>query len=213
MRLELLTLIVISANVLGSVMALPQALAIVRTRNTEGVSPTWAAISAVINGWWIAYGIGIGELAIVPVAVVSVVAYTVIGVSIVRFSPAVVRSAARPLAAASAGVAVAPLLALLAGGWTAAGITLGALYAVQLTPAVVSVYRSHDVSGVSAATWLIAWTEAVLWGAYGIPKADPGLVALAATGLVMSSLVLVRLFLRRPRRAPRAVAVQLAATG
>src|SRR5690606_21615694 len=98
--------------------------------------------------------------------------------------------------------AVAPLLALMAGGWSAAGITLGALYAAQLTPAVVTVYRAHDVSGVSAATWTIAWTEALLWGAYGIPKLDAGLITLSATGIVMASLVLIRLYLRRPRGVP-----------
>ncbi len=186
MRLDLLTLIVIAANVLGSVMALPQAIAIVRTRNTLGISPTWVAISTAINVWWAAYGFGIADKAIIPVAVV-------------RFSPAALRASARAIAAATAAIAVIPLLALLAGGWSAAGITLGALYAAQLTPAVVTVYRAHDVSGVSAATWTIAWVEALLWGAYGIPKLDAGLITLSATGVVMASLVLVRLFLRRPR--------------
>jgi uncharacterized protein with PQ loop repeat len=199
MRLDLLTLIVVAANVLGSVMALPQAIAIVRTRNTLGVSPTWVAISMAINVWWAAYGLGIGDRAIIPVAVVSFAAYSVIAVALARCSPSTIRASAGGVIAATAGVTVAPLLALVAGGWSAAGITLGALYAAQLTPAVVTVYRAHDVSGVSAATWMIAWTEALLWGAYGIPKLDAGLITLSATGVVMASLVLVRLFLRRPR--------------
>lgn len=212
MRLDVLTLIVIAANVLGSVMALPQAIAIVRTRNTLGISPTWVAISTTINVWWAAYGFGIADKAIIPVAVVSFGAYAVIAVALVRLSPATLRASARAIAAATAAVAVIPLLALLAGGWSAAGITLGALYAAQLTPAVVTVYRAHDVSGVSAATWTIAWVEALLWGAYGIPKLDAGLMTLSATGVVMASLVLVRLFLRRPRGVAAMGAVPLSAS-
>lgn len=212
MRPDILTLIVIAANVLGSVMALPQAIAIVRTRNTLGISPTWVAISTAINVWWVVYGFGIADKAIIPVAVVSFGAYSVIAVALVRCSPASVRASAPGMAAATAAVAVAPLLALMAGGWSAAGITLGALYAAQLTPAVVTVYRAHDVSGVSAATWMIAWTEALLWGAYGIPKLDAGLITLSATGIVMASLVLIRLYLRRPRGVSGLTTVPLSAS-
>ncbi len=55
-------------------------------------------------------------------------------------------------------------------------------------------------SSCLVATWAIAFAEAVLWGVYGTARADVGLVTLAATGVLMSTLVLVRLVLRRPRR-------------
>ncbi len=74
---------------------------------------------------------------------------------------------------------------------------------MQLSPAVVAVYRAPDVSGVSAATWGIAFAEAALWGIYGLARLDAGLITLAVTGLVMSALVLARLLLRRPRRQRR----------
>lgn len=197
---QILTLVVVAANVLGGAMAIPQAAKLVRGRRVEGVSATWAGISAAVNGWWAIYGIGIGDVSIVPVSVVSVMAYLAIAVALVRYGSESRGRIVAIMAASGAAVAVVPLLALALGGWATAGVVLGALYGVQLSPAVVAVYRAPDVSGVSTATWGIAFAEAVLWGVYGIARLDAGLVTLATTGLLMSTLVLIRLFIRRPRR-------------
>lgn len=192
--------VVAAANLLGAAMALPQARKLSRDRRVHGVSVTWAAASITVNAWWIAYGLGAGDLGIVPVSVVSVTAYLVITVCVTRFSPIPARSALAPALAAGLAMTAIPLTTLLVAGWVVTGIALGALYGVQLAPAVVAVYRVVDVRGVSLATWLIAFAEAGLWGVYGLAGRDVGLMALAATGLLMSSLVLPRLLARRPRR-------------
>lgn len=199
MSVNLLTLILIAANLLGGTMAVPQAARLLRSRKTAGVSPVWAGISTAVNAWWIAYGLGVGDLAIVPVSVVSVIAYLAIIVFLVRFGDRPAMPTVVIAAASAAASAALPLLVLTIGGWPSAGIALGAMYGVQLSPAVVAVYRSVDVSGVSAATWALAFLEAALWGVYGFARVDAGLLTLAATGLAMSALVLVRLFARRPR--------------
>ncbi len=200
MSTEMLTAAVIAANVLGGAMALPQALKLLRSRQVRGVSTAWAAISATVNGWWVAYGFGVGDVGIVPVSAVSVIAYLTIAVALVRFGPTSAGRVVGTMTVVTLAIGTVPLVVLGLGGWAAAGITLGALYGIQLSPAVVTVYRSHDVSGVSAATWTMALAEAVLWGVYGFAHRDPGLIALAATGSTMSALVLLRLFVRRPRR-------------
>lgn len=199
MSVNALTLVVIAANVLGAAMALPQAAKLLESRRVEGISPIWAAVSATVNAWWAAYGIGVGDLGIVPVSAVSVMAYLAIVVGLFRFGTTPALPLAIRLSIGSAAVAVVPVAAYLLGGWPTAGIALGALYGVQLSPAVVAVYRAADVSGVSAATWAIALAEALLWGVYGFARLDAGLLTLAATGTVMSVLVLARLFVRRPR--------------
>ena len=200
---ELLTAVVVAANVLGGAMALPQAAKLIRNRRVDGVSPVWAGISVAVNAWWAVYGLGIGDVSIVPVSVVSVMAYLAITVALVRYGEASPIRTIGLMAGSGAVVALVPLLALVVDGWSAAGVVLGALYGVQLSPAVVTVYRAPDVSGVSAATWGIAFAEAALWGVYGFARLDAGLLTLAATGLAMSALVLARLFLRRPRRQRR----------
>lgn len=210
MFVDTMTLVVIAASVLGGAMAVPQALKLRRDRRTDGISPAWAGISAAVNAWWGIYGIGVGDWSIVPVSVVSVMAYLVIAVALVRFRANPWAGVLRPMLLTTVAVAAVPLAAVLVDGWATAGIVLGALYGVQLSPAVVSVYRASDVSGVAAETWLIAFVEAVLWGVYGFGRLDPGLLALATTGVVMSSLVLARLFVRRPRRLHREVGLTLA---
>lgn len=209
MELSTLTLVVIAANVLGAAMAVPQALKLLRTRRTDGVSVTWAVMSATVNAWWGVYGVCVDEYSIVPVSVVSVGSYLVIAVGVVRFSSASKRELVVPALGAVALVSTVPVFALVADGWVTAGIVLGALYGVQLLPAVLAVYRTVDVSGVAASTWVIAFVEATLWGVYGFASVDVGLVTLAATGVVMSTLVLARLVLRRPRRADAGLPIDL----
>ena len=199
MEFGVLTLIVVLASVLGAVMAVPQALRLVRYRRVEGVSTAWAAMSTTLNAWWVVYGVGSGSWGIVPVSAVSVGAYLVILASLVRFSNVPNGTTIRKFLVAAIGVGLIPVPVLLLGGWAATGVVLGALYGIQLAPAVVAVYRTEDVSGVSAATWSIAWAEALLWGFYGLAHADAGLMTLAATGLTFSTAVLARLLVGRLR--------------
>ena len=57
-----LNLIVVAASVLGSGMALPQALKLARTQNVEGVSAVWIGVSVAINVWWTIYAIHESEI-------------------------------------------------------------------------------------------------------------------------------------------------------
>ncbi len=127
-------------------------------------------------------------------------AYVVIAAALIWYGDGRPAATIRTMITASVAIGVVPLAAVLLGGWVVAGVVLGALYGVQLSPAVVAVYRSVDVSGVSLATWVLAFTEAALWGVYGVVRIDLGIVALAVTGSIASLLVLARLIARRPRR-------------
>lgn len=199
MSVDPMIVVVIAANVLGGAMAVPQAVKLRVTGLVEGVSVPWAVISAVVNLWWGIYAMGVGDWSIIPVSVVSVLAYLAIATYLVRSARSGIRSLI-PVVGAASSIAAVPSVALWLGGWVMAGLVLGALYGIQLAPAVVGVYRAIDVTGVSLATWLMAFAEAALWGLYGFDTVDPGLLALAATGLLMSVLVIVRLFMRRQRR-------------
>ncbi len=200
MSTQLLTVVVIAANVVGATMAIPQARKVLRSRRVDGVSPVWAAVSAAVNAAWVPYGLAIGDLGILPVSIVSVMAYLTIAVGICRYGDTPVAEVVARMLVSAIGILILPAAVLVSQGWVAAGVALGLLYGVQLTPAVVAVYRTADVSGVSMATWVIAFTEAALWGVYGFGRADAGLLSLAASGMFMASLVLARLMVRRPRR-------------
>lgn len=185
-----LTLIAVTATVVGSGMALPQARHLARTRRVDGVSPAWVGVSVALNGWWIAYAFGEQVWAVVPVSVVSVVLYGAIGVFLFH---TVGRRCVPGLLVGGLLLGMVPLPFLLAGGWTLAGVTVGLCYGLQLLPAVVAACRSRELAGISAATWIIACAEAALWFGYGLGIADIAVMSAGVLGVVMSGVILVRL--------------------
>jgi uncharacterized protein with PQ loop repeat len=201
-----LNALVISATVLGSGMALPQARQLARTRSTDGVSPIWVGVSLALNGWWFAYGLAAQVWALVPVSLISFLLYLSMAVV---FLGSVGRPSVRPLLVGALGLGMIPLPFLVFGGWASAGLAVGFCYGVQLLPAVVSVLRSPALGGVSAATWLIALIESMLWLAYGVAIVDAALLAAGLVGVAMSSVILVKLAVSGHRPldsiAPRAV--------
>ncbi len=185
-----LNALVISATVIGSGMALPQARQLSRTRRTDGVSPTWVGVSMAINGWWLAYGLAAPVWALVPVSTISIALYASMAVLFVQTGGGVAR---RGLLVGALGLGMIPLPFLLVGGWRVAGVVVGFCYGLQLLPAVLAVLRSRALSGVSAATWWIAWVESMIWLVYAAAVVDLALIVAGAIGVVMSTVILTRL--------------------
>jgi len=185
-----LNLIVVVATVIGSSMAFPQARAIARTRRVDGVSAAWIGVSLAINAWWLAYGLGAGIWALVPVSVISLALYGVMaGFYLATTGPLGLRG----MAFGAFVLGMVPLPFLLAGGWALAGVAVGLSYGVQLLPAVVASLRTSVLTGVSSTTWIIACVEAALWLVYGTAVADLALVLAGSVGVVMAAVILTRL--------------------
>ena len=196
----MLNALVISATVLGSGMALPQARQLARTRRTDGVSPTWVGVSMALNGWWLAYGFAAPVWALVPVSMISIGLYASMAVLFFRTGR---RTDRRGLLIGAVGLGMLPLPFLVIGGWELAGLAVGLCYGLQLLPAVVAVLRTRALAGVSAATWLIAWTESMLWLVYGLGVTDPALIVAGTVGVVMSTVIVARLAVTGHRAARR----------
>jgi uncharacterized protein with PQ loop repeat len=185
-----LTSIVVAATVLGSWMAFPQARRIARTRRVDGVSATWIGVSLAINGWWLTYGLAAGVWALVPVSFISLVLYAT---TAWYYLASAGRRGVPGMALGAFGLGMIPLPFLALGGWELAGVAVGLCYGVQLLPAVVASLRTSVLSGVSSATWIIAFVEAALWLVYGLAVGDPALTLAGVVGAVMASVILVRL--------------------
>jgi uncharacterized protein with PQ loop repeat len=185
-----LNLLVVVATVLGSWMAFPQARRIARTRRVDGVSAAWIGVSLAINAWWLTYGLVADVWALLPVSIISLLLY---GVMAWFFVLAAGRAAVPGLALGMFGLGMVPLPFLLIGGWELAGVAVGLSYGVQLLPAVVASLRTSVLSGVSSTTWIIAAVESMLWLAYGLGVGDIALTLAGLVGVVMASVILVRL--------------------
>jgi uncharacterized protein with PQ loop repeat len=185
-----LNLIVIAASVLGSGMAVPQAIKLARTGRVDGVSAVWIGVSMAVNVWWTAYALAVSLWAILPVSTISLAVYVGMAVVYVR---TVGRPALAGMALGALGLGMAPLPALLIGGWEVAGLAIGLSYGIQLAPAVFAAYQTRQLDGVSPSTWMLSLVEGVLWLAYGAMITDLALLAGGATGVVMSGALLMRL--------------------
>lgn len=184
------TTILVIANIMGGGMALPQAVRLTRTRDTDGISGVWAGVSFTMNLWWLTYALANGLWGLVPVSVVAAVLYGTIGVVYLGI---VGRRAAGQLVLGSLVLGMAPMPFLVLGGWELAGIAIGVCYGIQLVPAVIATWRTRDLTGVASTTWIMAWIESVIWLAYGSSVVDGALLVGGVGGTVMASLIIVRL--------------------
>lgn len=172
------------AVVLALTQPVPQVVRLLRTRSVAGVSAATTWLGLVINVAWGVYGIARGLL---PVAVLSsayVVGYAVVAALLVANGK---RSGMAHAAAAACGFAALTAVA----GWVALGSALALSVGVQFVPQVVEAWRSTDLSGLAAGTYLVCLVDGVVWGGYGLVVGDVPLVLYGALMLAVAVAVLV----------------------
>ena len=167
---------------------LPQIRRLAATRDTAGVSWSWAVLTCVNNAAWIAYfTLARYWTALIPSTSATLLAGT-LAVMLTRRG----RASPRP-----AGLIVtwAAMLITACGvaGRTGLGTLLTAAFIIQVAPSIWTVYRTPRPSGVSPGTWLLILGELSCWLAFGLHKSDPRLITLGASGVIASALMLARI--------------------
>ncbi len=155
--------------------------------STDGLSTTWALLTAVSNTAWIVYFAQVGyRTAMIPNA------------SVVVMSLAVATAITRRRGGAAPGVSMALLWAgLLATVFAIFGTdglrtVLAAAFVVQVTPSLWSAYRATSAAGISIGTWRLVLGEMACWCVFGLLRPDPSLALLGATGIIASVAMLLR---------------------
>lgn len=180
----------VGATVLAGGFLIPQIARLVRSRDTRGVSVTWAVFGVITNVAWVSYLV-VEDLWLPALApAIAVISYTILAFALMRMKAGSCR-AWWPLYAASLA------LAGWCGGAHTVGIVLALTPLIQLAPEIYVVYRQVQPSGVSPATWGLSAGEALCWGAYGALVGDPALVGYGVVTSVGSALILVRWWSRR----------------
>ena len=189
------------ATVLATVAAIPQLHRVARAGDGRGVSVTSAMLGIGSELAWLSYASRAELWSALPEAALMTVVNTVLAVALIRRG-----AAARP--ALAAGLAWLGALATIAtlGGHAALGAVLGVTYAVQVAPAVWTVWRTSSPSGVVASTWAMIGLEGLLWGVYGMHHEDPAVLIFAATATLAAAATLGRK-VQVSRFAPRPAAV------
>jgi uncharacterized protein with PQ loop repeat len=182
----------VAAAAFGVPQFLPQVLRLRATHDATGISWSWAALTSVNNAAWIAYFVLSGYwTALIPAGSVTVLA----GVLTIMLTA---RGKAQPQSLAGIGAWAAALAAVggLAGR-TGLGTLLTAAFVVQVAPSLWTAYHTARPSGVSAGTWTLILGELLCFLIYGWHESDPRLIALGATGVAASTMMLARIFWTR----------------
>jgi len=180
------------APVAAACFAVPQFLPQIRklraTRDTVGVSPSWAALTSINNAAWLAYfTMSRYWTALIPSSSATLLAGT-LAVMLIR---------RRPPGPRPALLIAAWAIMLAAAGITAGRAGLGTLLTVafllQVTPSLWTAYRTARPTGISAGTWLLILGELACWMMFGLHTSDPRLITLGTSGIIVSALMLARI--------------------
>ena len=178
----------IAATAFAVPQFLPQVLKVRATRDTAGVSWSWATLTSLNNAAWIAYfALEHYWTALIPSSSATMLAATLA----VLLS---IRGRARLRPAILIGTwAVMLVAAYLILGRTGLGALLTAAFAVQVAPSLWTAYRTEHPTGISSGTWLLILGELTCWLTFGLHKSDPRLITLGLTGVTASALMLARI--------------------
>jgi uncharacterized protein with PQ loop repeat len=178
---------------------LPQILKLRATRDTAGVSWSWAALTSLNNGAWIAYfALERYWTALVPATSATVLA-GVLALLLIRRSQAALRPSVLIGTWAVLLVAAYPVV-----GRAGLGTLLTAAFFVQVAPSLWTAYRTARPTGISSGTWLLILGELSCWLVFGLYKSDPRLITLGVTGVIASTLILARIHHTSKRKQPAA---------
>ena len=78
-------------------------------------------------------------------------------------------------------------------GQAGLGALLTAAFLLQVTPSLWTAYRTARPTGISSGTWLLILGELTCWLTFGLHTADPRLITLGTSGIIVSTLMLARI--------------------
>ncbi len=181
------------ATVVGTVLALPQLVRLVRTRNIEGLSLVGWQTALVLNVAWTVHGLSIGQLP--QILSSSLALLTTVPILLLmtrelgrRVLPTVLPS----LAVATAMIAVDLLLGSAAYGIVAIfpGIAITAAQSVELV-------RAEHVRGVSPLSLVLGFVNLTLWAIWAALVNDSGTMIVVSTTWFVALFNLIWYALRR----------------
>jgi uncharacterized protein with PQ loop repeat len=184
---QLLDYLPIAAAVFAVPQFAPQIRKLAATRDTAGVSWSWAMLTSVNNAAWVGYfALSRYWTALVPSTSATVLAGA-LAIMLARRG----RATTRPMIMIGTWAAALAAAFGLAGR-TGLGTLLTAAFIVQVTPSLWTAYRTARPTGVSAGTWTLILGELACWLTFGLHRSDPRLIVLGGTGAAAGLLMLAR---------------------
>jgi uncharacterized protein with PQ loop repeat len=177
---------------LALAFGLPQFFRVRRTGSVAGVSLPSVTNTVVSTTAWLVYGVHLHDVWVIVTAAVGLPSLVATFLAVLR------RSDDRtgmwlPLLWTALLAATAALTPVLPSLFPA---VLGASALWYVTPAAVTAWRSADVSGIAAGTWLLLALDGLVAGAYGVVANVAAYLVYCAVALVGAGIVLARVYWR-----------------
>jgi MtN3 and saliva related transmembrane protein len=178
------------AGIITLASGLPQAIALLRTRNTEGVSSWTYVLWTLVAFWWCAWGLAVHAW---PTFVINALCILVLGTSVLLLNTTNVQ---RALLIVSAPACV---LVTMVSPFTAMLIASVLLLAFSVPSAAVALRADADLSGVAIGTWALVIISNILWLVFDIGISQPYAGVAGLITATLAAVVIVRTLEHRGR--------------
>lgn len=190
MNITLATAIGIAGTLLAFAYTVPQLSKLMRGSSAAGISVAALANSTISGIAWTVFGIVEGDVWVALPAFVALPATA--GALVLAWRSGGARTRMwLPVAWAAVILTATALVPVL--GHLPITAVLGCSVALLITPAAVTAWRSHDVSGIAAATWAMLIVDALVCGAYGVLAGVDANVLYAIVATIGSVAILTRI--------------------
>lgn len=188
--ISIATALGLAATLLAFACTVPQLAKLARGNTAAGISVAALANSTISGVAWTVFGVVEDELWVALPALVALPATA--GAMVLAWRGGGSRSRMW-LPAVWLGVILTATALVPAVGAVPITVVLGCSVALLITPAAITAWRSHDVSGIAASGWAILILDALLCGAYGVLAGVDANVLYAITATLGSVAILTRI--------------------
>ncbi|WP_243058497.1 PQ-loop repeat-containing protein [Nocardioides sp. SR21] len=192
MNITIATVLGLAATLLAFACTVPQLAKLMRGRSAAGISVAALANSTISGIAWTVFGLAEGEVWVALPALVALPATA--GAMVLAWRDGGSRARMWLPVVWLTVILTATALVPLAG-MVPITVVLGCSVALLITPAAITAWRSHDVSGIAASGWVILVFDALLCGAYGVIAGVDANVLYAITATVGAVAILTRISL------------------
>jgi uncharacterized protein with PQ loop repeat len=180
-----LTIFAILTTVLAVIRAVPQLLRLLRTRQANGVSVDTAATSSIVSFAWATYGLLTNQPAMSMASGATAFIFALITALALQYGHHLRELRVTPLWLA------ALLLAGGIGGATGLSVVLPVSVLAANLPQLRVALKENNLADLSLSTWLLALTEGMVWGGYGLIYGDLAVLInnvfqVATSGLIVA---------------------------
>lgn len=172
-------------TLVGLIRALPQLIALIRSQKANGVSLDAALTSSFVSFGWAIYGVMTDQLYVSLATGTSGTVFALISILSIRFGRSL----------NEIRIALIWFIVMILSGSIFGSIGLGAILPVSVLasniPQLWVAYREANLADLSLGTWILSFTDGLVWETYSIIQDDPSIMVFGFFQMVTSGAIVL----------------------